>query len=214
MAADCPKQYLHIAGKSILQHSVRAFLDQAAIAHVFVVVSADDAYAGSEVKPDARLTMLYCGGATRSDSVRNGLLAMQNQVGPDDWVMVHDAARPGINASLISRLIEQTGNDTAGGLLAVPVADTVKLQTATTITTVPRAGLWLAQTPQMFRHAQLLAALDHAKVNNVDITDEASAMEAAGYTPVLVPGHWCNTKITRPDDLTLVESLMTKTVQS
>lgn len=218
MAARCPKQYLHIAGQSILQLSVNAFLQHDLIEHVFVVVSPNDAYAATELKPDPRLTVLYCGGITRFESVMNGLLAMQDQLQQHDWVMVHDAARPGINPSLLSRLIEGVGADDVGGLLALPVADTVKLQTPAVgkniITTVPRSGLWLAQTPQMFRHGQLLAALNHAKENALEITDDASAIEACGLMPVLVEGHWCNTKITRPEDLFLVETYLTQLLKT
>jgi len=214
MAANCPKQYLHIGGQSILQLSAQAFLQQNQIAHVFVVVSPEDAYVANELKPDPRLTVLYCGGATRSESVLNGLQAIQHQVHPHDWVMVHDAARPGINSVLVKRLIDGVGTDDVGGLLALPVTDTVKLQTLgggkNKVTTVPRSGLWLAQTPQMFRHEQLLTALNNAKTNAVEITDDASAIEACGLTPILVEGHWCNTKITRPEDLALIASYLSK----
>jgi 2-C-methyl-D-erythritol 4-phosphate cytidylyltransferase len=213
MEASCPKQYLHIAGQSILQHSVNAFLQHPLIEHVYVVVSVDDAYIATELKPDQRMTVLYCGGASRSDSVMNGLLAIQDKLHANDWVMVHDAARPGINPSLLNRLIDGVGTDEVGGLLAIPVADTVKLQTPApvknNVTTVPRSGLWLAQTPQMFRHGQLLTALNDAKEKEIDITDDASAIEACGLMPVLVEGHWCNTKITRPADLALVETYLT-----
>lgn len=212
MAAGCPKQYLHIAGQSILQHSVNAFLEHTAIEHVYVVVGPDDAYVASELRPDPHLTVLFCGGATRTDSVLNGLLAMQTQLQRHDWVLVHDAARPGINPTLIGRLIDQVGNNEVGGLLAIPVADTVKLKSGSQITTVPRTGLWLAQTPQMFRLVHLIGALNHARLSGIEITDEASAIEASGAVPVLVEGHWCNSKITRPDDLTLVESVLKKSV--
>jgi 2-C-methyl-D-erythritol 4-phosphate cytidylyltransferase len=214
MAASCPKQYLHIAGQSILQLSALAFLQHNLIEHVFVVVSPNDAYVANELKPDPRLTVLYCGGATRSDSVLNGLKEMHNQLDQRDWVMVHDAARPGINPTLISRLIDGVGADEVGGLLALPVADTVKLQTPGSgknkVSTVSRSGLWLAQTPQMFRHGQLLVALNNAKTNAIEITDDASAIEACGLMPILVEGHWCNTKITRPEDLALIETYLTK----
>ncbi|PRC92599.1 2-C-methyl-D-erythritol 4-phosphate cytidylyltransferase [Solimicrobium silvestre] len=212
MMADCPKQYLQIAGQSILQHSVNAFLQHDQIHHVFVVVSRDDAYVAQELQADPRLNVLFCGGATRSESVTNGLLAMKNTSHAQDWVLVHDAARPGLNSALISRLIDTVGQDEVGGLLALPVVDTVKFQAPNLenksekniVSTIPRAGLWLAQTPQMFRHAQLLAALNSCK----EVTDEASAIEACGLMPKLVEGHWCNTKITRPDDLALVETCL------
>ncbi len=214
MAASCPKQYLHIAGQSIVQTCASAFLHNDQIAHVFVVVSPNDAYVANELKPDPRLTVLYCGGATRSESVTNGLLAMQNQLDSRDWILVHDAARPGITSSLINRLVAGVGQDEVGGLLALPVVDTVKLQAPglikNKVSTVSRAGLWLAQTPQMFRHGQLLTALNHAKNEGLEITDDASAIEALGLNPILVEGHWCNAKITRPDDLELVETYLTK----
>ncbi|MET3107622.1 2-C-methyl-D-erythritol 4-phosphate cytidylyltransferase [Oxalobacteraceae bacterium GrIS 2.11] len=216
MVASCPKQYLHIAGQSILQHSVDAFLRHQKIEHVYVVVSPNDAYVANELKPDLRLTVLYCGGVTRFDSVLNGLSAMQDKLQATDWVLVHDAARPGINASLVSRLIDGVGNDEVGGLLALPVVDTIKLQTLNAgknkVATVPRSGLWLAQTPQMFKHGALLAALNNARANSIEITDEASAIEACGLMPALIEGHWCNTKITRPDDLFLVETYLNKSV--
>lgn len=211
MAAACPKQYLALGGHSILQHSVTAFLQQANIDHVFVVVSSDDAYVATALQADSRLTVLYCGGATRAQTVIKGLLAMRAQVAPQDWIMVHDAARPGIHPELIRRLIAAVGDEDVGGLLALPVADTVKMQTSDSarrqVKTIPRTGLWLAQTPQMFRHAQLLAALQNSDPA-VEITDEASALEALGLTPLLVEGHWCNTKITRPADLALVENFL------
>lgn len=218
MAAHCPKQYLHIGGTSVLQISVNAFLQQQRIAQVFVVVSQDDAYVATELKADPRVTILRCGGAARSDSVRNGLIAMQTLLEPYDWVLVHDAARPGLNQVLLNRLIDTVGDDEVGGLLALPVTDTVKLQSIepgkNKISTVPRSGLWLAQTPQMFRHGALLTALNHADANGFEVTDEASALEALGHAPLLVEGHWRNTKITRPDDLTLVETFLIKLTQT
>lgn len=209
MAAHCPKQYLHIADQSVLQHSVSAFLQQRQINHVFIVVSPDDAYVAQELQSDPRLTVLHCGGATRFESVTNGLLAIQSKVRPEDWILVHDAARPGLNSTLISRLIDQIGPNNVGGLLALPVVDTVKLQMSNHVKTMSREGLWLAQTPQMFRYKMLSTALSEAKAKNKEITDEASAIELCGLTPILVEGHWCNTKITRPDDLALIETYLT-----
>ena len=217
MAASCPKQYLAIGGQSILQHSVTAFLQQASINHVFVVVSAEDAYVATALQADPRLTVLHCGGTTRARTVINGLLAMHAQVSPQDWVLVHDAARPGIHADLIQRLLVAVGDDAVGGLLALPVADTVKMQTRDgtmrQVKTIARDGLWLAQTPQMVRHAQLLTALQNSDPA-VEITDEASAIEALSLTPLLVEGHWCNTKITRPADLALVENFLLHPLKS
>jgi 2-C-methyl-D-erythritol 4-phosphate cytidylyltransferase len=206
MMADCPKQYLHIAGKSLLQHSVTAFLQHRQITHVFVVVSKDDAYVAQELQIDPRLTVLYCGGKIRSESVQNGLIAVQDRVDPVDWVLVHDAARPGLTPDLISRLISAVGLGEVGGILALSVTDTVKMRAdGKKVTTLSRDGLWLAQTPQMFRHAPLLTAITNASNSDQKITDEANAMEIAGMNPQLVEGHWSNTKITRPEDLALIE---------
>ena len=221
MAATCPKQYLHIGQQSILQHSVNAFLNHPKIAHVYVVVSPNDAYVKDELVQNPRLTVLYCGGKTRANSVLNGLQVMAKNEQAHDWALVHDAARPGLTTALITRLIEAITADknvnSVGGILALPVADTVKLQTMPhenvqktaetalekiTVKTIPRAGLWLAQTPQMFRINMLIEAL--TTPTEQEITDEASAIEALGLTPQLIEGHWCNTKITRPDDLSLV----------
>ncbi len=124
MAASCPKQYMQLVGKSMLQHSVAAFLQHPKIQHVFVVVSHGDAYVSTALQKNERLTVLFCGGEHRSDSVVNGLLAMQHMVHPDDWVLVHDAARPGINPTLIGKLIDDIGGDQVGGLLALPVVAT------------------------------------------------------------------------------------------
>jgi 2-C-methyl-D-erythritol 4-phosphate cytidylyltransferase len=158
--------------------------------------------------------VLLCGGETRSASVTNGLLAVRAQVDATDWILVHDAARPGITSQLISRLIDTVGSDEVGGLLALPVVDTVKLQETKAeqvqVKTVPRTGLWLAQTPQMFRHRQLLSSLASAMSAPTAVTDEASAIEASGLVPKLVEGHWCNTKITRPDDLLLIETYLSR----
>ena len=210
MASVCPKQYLPLAGQSILQHTVNAFLQHPQISHVFVVVSPLDGYVAQALQADARLTVLFCGGATRSDSVYNGLDAMASQVAvqKQDWVLVHDAARPGLSQALITRLIAAIGAEDVGGLLAMPVVDTVKLQSETALTTIPRAGLWLAQTPQMFRHAELRHALHSAQAGTVAITDEASAMELQGLVPKLVEGHWGNAKITMPSDLAMVEAYL------
>ncbi len=215
MAAQSPKQYLPIAGKSILQHCVTAFLQHNQIDHVFVVVNEHDAYVASELQEHPRLTVFFCGGDTRMESVMNGLMAMRPRANKADWVLVHDAARPGVNHTLISRLIDAVGQNETGGLLALPVADTVKLKApgSKQIKTLSRADLWLAQTPQMFQFAALSDALAKANVNarelGIEITDEASAMEMAGTMPKLVEGHWCNSKITRPDDLALVEFYIT-----
>ena len=203
MAAGSPKQYLPINGKPMLRHTLEAFLSSPLIAHTYVVVSADDAYIDA-ILPEQGVTVLRCGGATRMESIRNGLHQLSTTLTEHDWVLVHDAARPGLNAELIARLIQETGEHPVGGLLALPVVDTVKRSVADEVSTVPRDSLWLAQTPQMFRHRLLLRALEAATDPNA-ITDDASAVEALGLAPKLVEGHPCNLKVTLPADIRIAE---------
>ncbi|MBD8563792.1 2-C-methyl-D-erythritol 4-phosphate cytidylyltransferase [Oxalobacteraceae sp. CFBP 8763] len=208
MAAGSPKQYLPIGAKPMLRHTVDAFLSSPLIAHTYVVVSADDPFIDA-VLPDAsdrasRVTVLRCGGATRMESIRNGLHAVRAALADTDHVLVHDAARPGLNAALIERLITETGDHPAGGLLALPVVDTVKRRGDDGIATVDRANLWLAQTPQMFTYALLCRALD-AATDPAAITDDASAVEALGLAPRLVEGHPRNLKVTLPSDIRIAE---------
>ena len=203
MAAGCPKQYLPINGKPMLRHTIEAFLSSPLVAHTYVVVSPCDAYIDA-ILPEQGVTVLRCGGATRMESIRNGLHQLSTTLTEHDWVLVHDAARPGLNAELIARLIGETGAHPVGGLLALPVVDTVKRSVADEVTTVPRDSLWLAQTPQMFRHRLLLRALEAATDPNA-ITDDASAVEALGLAPKLVEGHPCNLKVTLPADIRIAE---------
>ena len=203
MAASSPKQYLPISGKPMLRHTIDAFLSSELIAHTYVVVSRDDGHIDA-VAPPGAVTVLRCGGATRMESIRNGLDALAGIIDSDDWVLVHDAARPGLDAALIEKLITTVGTDPVGGLLALPVVDTVKRSGAGAVETVARDGLWLAQTPQMFRYKllgdALAAALDPALV-----TDDASAVEAMGLSPRLVEGHPRNLKVTLPSDIRIAE---------
>jgi 2-C-methyl-D-erythritol 4-phosphate cytidylyltransferase len=195
----------------MLRHAVDAFLASEQIAHTYVVVSADDPLIDS-VLADAGpgVTVLRCGGATRMESVRQGLAALGSTLGAQDWVLVHDAARPGLNGALIDKLITATGSHPVGALLALPVVDTVKRSAGGVVDTVPRTGLWLAQTPQMFRFALLREALDAAPDPQA-ITDDASAIEALGLTPLLVEGHPRNMKVTLPQDARIVEIYLAST---
>jgi 2-C-methyl-D-erythritol 4-phosphate cytidylyltransferase len=203
MGAGSPKQYLPIGGKPMLRHTLDAFVNSPLIAHTYVVVSVDDGYIDSVVPPD-RVTVLRCGGASRLESVRNGLWALENELHANDWVLVHDAARPGLNGELIEKLIRETGDHPAGGLLALPVVDTVKRAVNDEVATVSRDGLWLAQTPQMFRFRLLADALE-AATDPSAITDDASAVEALGLAPKLVEGHPRNFKVTLPSDIKIAE---------
>lgn len=197
-----PKQYLPIAGKPMLQHVIDTFCASSLIDHVVVVVSADDSYIDQLTLPP-RCQVLRCGGATRQQSVTNGLLALGSQLANDDWVLVHDAARPGLTVALIEKLIAFVRDDPVGGLLAVPVVDTIKHSDGhgRSQHTVARDLLWAAQTPQMFRYGLLLDALQRA----VNMTDEASAIEALGLQPKLVEGSARNFKVTLPEDVLLAE---------
>ncbi len=203
MAAGSPKQYLPIGGKPMLRHTIDAFLSSALITHTFVVVSPDDGHIDA-VAPEGAVTVLRCGGATRMESIRNGLQALAGAIASDDWVLVHDAARPGLDAALIEKLITTVGTDPVGGLLALPVVDTVKRGGAGPVQTVARDGLWLAQTPQMFRYKLLGEALAAATDPNL-VTDDASAVEALGLSPRLVEGHPRNLKVTLPADIRIAE---------
>jgi 2-C-methyl-D-erythritol 4-phosphate cytidylyltransferase len=204
MAANGPKQYLALGSKPMLRHTVDAFVASPLIAHTYIVVSADDPLIDTVVPAQERVTVLRCGGATRMESVHNGLLELHGIVEEGDWILVHDAARPGLNAALIERLITRTGAHAVGGLLALPVVDTVKRDVAGQVDTIARDGLWLAQTPQMFRYQLLKNALA-AVTDPATITDDASAVEALGLAPLLVEGHPCNLKVTRPGDVGIAE---------
>ncbi|PXX47177.1 2-C-methyl-D-erythritol 4-phosphate cytidylyltransferase [Undibacterium pigrum] len=200
MGATTPKQYMRIGSKSVLQHTVDAFLGFSKIQHTYVVVSPDDAYVDEYLTKAENLSVLRCGGASRRDTVRNGLSIIASELTVNDWVLVHDAARPGLTSNLLQHLIDSVADDTVGGLLALPVVDTVKRVENGKVQTIPRDGLWLAQTPQMFRYQLLCDALDAAD----QVTDEASAIEAAGHAPILVEGHVRNMKLTMPGDMALI----------
>lgn len=210
MKTSRPKQYLELLGKPVLWHSVEAFLACEEIERVYVVVNPADAWLDRMLaenpfqKDNGRIHFLRCGGTTRRETVLGGLEAMVSECSPDDRILVHDAARPGLTPVLIRRLIDAVADCPDGGILALPVVDTVKKQRDNRVETISREGLWLAQTPQMFSYALLRNALAQYE----DVTDEAGAVEAMGMSPCLVEGHLRNIKITRPADLALVEMLM------
>ncbi|MFH1605319.1 MAG: 2-C-methyl-D-erythritol 4-phosphate cytidylyltransferase [Pseudomonadota bacterium] len=203
-----PKQYLLLSGRPMLYHSVHALLECGRIDTVFVVLSPDDGefrrHAWGEF--GERMAPLYCGGATRHDSVLNGLIAAASTLEPDDWVLVHDAARPCLGQRELLRMIDALAVDEVGGILAVPVADTLKRadQAGRIQATESREHLWQAQTPQMFRYGLLLRALSRT----AKLTDEAGAVEALGLTPKLVHGSNSNLKVTHPEDLQLAQSIL------
>lgn len=211
MQADKPKQYLPIHGQPILLHTLNVLFSYPHISQIVLAVAADDPYIAQLNLTQNPKIILVEGGATRADSVLNGLKAIQN-AGTDVWVMVHDAARPCLTHGDLDKLLEI--NDDNGAILAIPATDTIKraLPSQQIAHTEDRSQLWLAQTPQFFRADLLRNALIHAQQQQLAVTDEASAMELAGFRPHLVAGRSDNIKVTRPEDLALAEFyLMRKT---
>ena len=213
-AAAQPKQYLALAGKPMLWHAVAA-LARPPVETVFVVLApGDEAFAGYDWTPFAgKLEPLYCGGPTRRDSVYNGLVAAMAAVNADDWILVHDAARPCLPSADLARLWEECRNDEIGGILALPAADTVKRAgkdeagAQRIAGTEDRSQLWLAQTPQMFRAGLLAQALRQAKGA---VSDESGALEQLGLKPRLVPGSRENLKVTWPEDLVIAQAILSR----
>lgn len=208
MAAARPKQYLSLLGRPLIHHALSVLCAAPAIDAVFVVLSVDDTewatHDWSALGP--KLRPLFCGGATRADSVLGGLRAIAGEAAAGDWVLVHDAARPCLAPWHVDKLVRELAHDEVGGLLAVPVADTLKRadEHRHVCETVPRDSLWQAQTPQMFRAALLAEALERAP----QVTDEAGAVEAMGLHPLLVEGAPTNMKVTWPRDLALAELIL------
>jgi len=208
MGAELPKQYLPLLGKPVIQHTLAVFDTNPRINSITLVISSDDTFwDAADLNLSAKTQVLYCGGATRAATVLNGLRALQDNIDPDDWILVHDAVRPGLSAAKLSLLLEALETDPVGGLLAIPLSDTLKRadRGQRVMSTEPRDGLWQAQTPQMFRYGLLSEALLQAGDTP---TDEAQAIEALGFKPKLVAGELRNLKITYPQDLALVEAML------
>ncbi len=206
--AEIPKQFLDLAGRPLIYHAVSALCRCPWIDQVWVVLSPEDEWWGGYDWSEFgnRLRVAACGGKTRAESVSNGLAAVAGLLDEDDWVLVHDAARPSLSQQMLDALLAELRDDPVGGILAVPVADTLKRADADqrVAQTEPRDGLWQAQTPQMFRFGLLRRALDEAD----GVTDEAGAIEAAGYKPRLVRSDATNLKVTFPADLRLAELIL------
>ncbi|MGD8620000.1 MAG: 2-C-methyl-D-erythritol 4-phosphate cytidylyltransferase [Gammaproteobacteria bacterium] len=206
MAAALPKQYLRLGDRTVLEHTLDTLLAVEALAGVVLVVAPDDGdWAALRPRYAGQHLDVVNGGAERCHSVLNGLDALDGKAAAGDWVLVHDAARPCVRRDDIRALMTGVDADSDGGLLGVPVADTMKRVAADgrVAETVDRGGLWHALTPQMFRLEPLRAALRQAIATHSPVTDEASAMELAGYRPLMVQGHRDNIKITLPADLKL-----------
>lgn len=205
-----PKQYASLAGVPLLRRTIDALNGSIVLETVFVVLAPDDKLYAERVGSIAGVVPLYCGGRSRGESVANGLARIGEHATADDWVLVHDAVRPCLDVAMLNRLLHELEDEPVGGLLAVPLADTLKrAETGAGLraaATEARAGLWCAQTPQMFRYAILHHALRQADA--ATITDEAQAVEALGVKPRLVLGSPANIKVTYPDDLALAEAIL------
>jgi 2-C-methyl-D-erythritol 4-phosphate cytidylyltransferase len=208
MGGDIPKQYLPLQGRTVLERTLNTLFACEFIEGVVLVLSPEDGY-WPEIAPQFSGKNLICvvGGDERCHSVLNAVHHLRGFAAAHDWVLVHDAARPCVRASDITELIETLADDVCGGLLGVPVADTMKRvgEDGRIEGTIDRQALWHAQTPQMFRLGLLQSAMEQAIAQDRLVTDEASAMEMAGYRPCMVRGHADNIKITVPSDLTLAE---------
>lgn len=207
MGVDKPKQYLGLLGRPLIEYALLTLASHPQISRVYVVLSAGDECWEAQGISHEKLEVLHCGGQTRAQSVANGLNAIAGAVSADDWMLVHDAARPCLRAAHIDGMIEQLADDPVGGILAVPLADTLKRANPQQriAETVPREHLWQAQTPQMFRHGLLSAALQAA---GDGVTDEASAIERMALSPKLVEGDARNLKVTYPRDLELAALIL------
>lgn len=212
MDSDIPKQYLTLNNKTVIEHTINIFDTNEYVSEIVVAVSKDDTFWPelelNNIKPLHKVD----GGTERCHSVMNALKFLQSKAQANDWVLVHDAARPCLRAADLTLLLGQLSGDNVGGILAIPVRDTMKRAGKASADkrvliekTVDRAGLWHALTPQMFRYEILFTAMERALAQGKQITDEASAVEFAGYQPVMVEGHADNIKITQPDDLVLAE---------
>jgi 2-C-methyl-D-erythritol 4-phosphate cytidylyltransferase len=209
--APIPKQYALLAGRPLLAWTLAHLRAAPDLLDIVVALAPDDDRYDREIGVCEGVTAMRCGGRTRSDTVRNALQALAGTCGDDDWILVHDAARPCVPQDALARLVAQVGDDAVGGLLAIPVADTLKRaddvgDATRVLRTESRAGLWQAQTPQMFRYGVLVRALAQPAAS--ECTDEAQAVEGLGLSPRLVRGSFSNLKVTFPDDLDLAAAIL------
>jgi 2-C-methyl-D-erythritol 4-phosphate cytidylyltransferase len=208
MGDALPKQYVPLAGRPLMFHSVETLASVPRIVSVIVILAPLDRHWGEHdwsAFPD-KIEAMFAGGPRRSATVLNALKLLEDRVKKDDWILVHDAARPCLSKELVEQFIDELEDDPIGGLLAIPLADTLKCadDTQRVQKTVPRAGLWRAQTPQMFRYELLRRAIEKVP----DATDESQAIEAVGFAPRLVQGENTNFKVTFAEDLPLAEGLL------
>jgi len=203
-----PKQYLPVAGKPMMFHSIEALAAVSRIERLFVVLAPLDRHWGQHdwsALPE-KVDAAFCGGAHRAESVLNTLKHIESRVGADDWVLVHDAARPCIMTELVEQFLDEIGEDPIGGLLAMPLADTLKRadEDQRVTQTVSRAGLWRAQTPQLFRYSVLRKGIEKTPL----ATDESEAVESLGHSPRLAEGENSNIKVTFAEDIVIAELIL------
>lgn len=205
--SEVPKQYLMLAGRTVMQHTLDRLCSLPAIGRVVVACAADDERAQTLPYAQSAKLQFVSGGRERADSVLAGLKALSAEADAQDWVLVHDVARPCVRVADIEKLMQATAAHSVGGILANPVRDTMKRGNAEQgiVATVERAALWHALTPQLFPYGLLVTALESALAQALPVTDEASALELMGLSPLLVEGARDNIKITFPDDLRLAE---------
>ena len=224
LGGDLPKQFQELAGRPMLAYAIDAFMQSPQIESIWIGVSPgfiDNPILKNLAKGSKPIHFLPTGGPTRQETVRNTLAALlKSGISAEDWVLVHDAARPGITPALIEKLITSVQGSNMGGLLAVRLADTLKQADLDSVIagniphvekTIPREHLWQAQTPQMFSLKSLHAALEDAIRLEADVTDEASAMELVGVKPLLIEGATRNFKVTHPADWELMQLLLNPT---
>ncbi|MCK5477866.1 MAG: 2-C-methyl-D-erythritol 4-phosphate cytidylyltransferase [Methylococcales bacterium] len=208
MQADRPKQYLPLAGKTVLEQTLTRLLEADVFSAVVVAISKEDPY-----WPELEISMherviTATGGKERADSVLSALKSLRENASDNDWVLVHDAARPCLTSTDVHLLIDRLKDDDVGGILALSSHDTLKkVDGLNIIETIDRSAIWRALTPQMFRYGMLKQALEEAE-GNPAVTDEASALEMQGLQPKIVEGRPDNIKITRPEDLALAQFYM------
>jgi len=209
--AQAPKQYSDLLGKTLLEWTLRALLAEKRVHAIVIVLSAGDAHwpqVAAALNSSKLLTAV--GGTHRQDSVMNGLEFLASRAAADDWILVHDAARPCLSADDLRGLLDALSRDAecAGAVLAAPIVDTVKRESAAGVETVDRQGLWRALTPQVFKFSQLREALQKAASAGITVTDEAQALERMGVRAALVPGSPFNIKVTRAADLELAAGIL------
>jgi 2-C-methyl-D-erythritol 4-phosphate cytidylyltransferase / 2-C-methyl-D-erythritol 2,4-cyclodiphosphate synthase len=206
---NLPKQYSPLLGRTVIEWTLRALLNDARVHAIVAVLSADDPHwAPVQAKLDSPKLRTALGGAHRQDTVLNGLRSLESQANERDWVLVHDAARPCLSGADLKTLIDTLESDVDGVVLAAPVVDTVRRELAGEIETVDRNGLWRALTPQIFRFGQLSKALTEAARDHVTVTDEAQALERLGVRAKLVAGSSFNIKVTRAEDLAVAAGIL------